>query len=363
MASPTYGIWRERDLDLDAVAANVDREALLDAQEVTLAAHNVEVNRVVGLFAERLTTPQRSVRTGVVNRLQPLDENGRPQPVKGRGNYFVGFPLWKAGTAEGFNFWTEQRMTVKDFADSLATMLTGDITWVRDQILSVLFYAGAGLSYTDDALNDSFTVYGLANGDSTVYPKKTGAAATDSHLSFQSAAIDDSHNPFPAIYADLAEHPVNNGRVVSFVPTNQIAAVEALSAFAPVNAALVNVVPAASAEQTNPLFAPGLNLPLTATMRYSGAIGSNYIVEWQSLPDDYIVSVAVDSQVKPLGMREYPDAALQGFFNQGEPMSRFPYRQNNFLRAAGFGALNRVGAHVLKIAGSYAAPSAFGFPQ
>jgi hypothetical protein len=61
-------------------------------------------------------------------------------------------------------------------------------------------------------------------------------------------------------------------------------------------------------------------------------------------------------------MREFAQPALRGLINIGEPMSRFPYQQTNYLRAAGFGGRNRIAAHVLKIAASYAAPTTHPLP-
>src|SRR4051812_41316297 len=70
-----YGIWQEKDLALDQLAADANREALLDAQRETIASHNAEINSLTGIFADRITKPQLVVKTGSTNRLQPLDEN------------------------------------------------------------------------------------------------------------------------------------------------------------------------------------------------------------------------------------------------------------------------------------------------
>lgn len=349
---PDYGVWVERDLDLEATAADVDREALLDAQQVTLASHNQDLDRVAGILGEFTTFNQASVKTGAGNvRLQPLDEHGRPRPIKGRGVYFVGFPLWKAGTAAGYTFWTENQMTVRDFADSFNLMLAADLTWYRDQLLAPLFYDGSGFTYADEAQNENVTVYGLANGDAAPLYDITGAtAAADDHYSGQANALGAAgDNPMDAIYTELTEHPINAGsRIVAFINTAQRAAMEALAGFAPVNRHIVEQVPAAGSATTDPLFAPGLGLPLSSTMEYIGVHNSTYVVVWQHMPAGYMLTVAVDAQVKPLAIRQYRQPALRGLINAGEPMSRFPYRQDNWLRALGVGAKNRVGAHMHK---------------
>jgi hypothetical protein len=62
-----------------------------------------------------------------------------------------------------------------------------------------------------------------------------------------------------------------------------------------------------------------------------------------SLPDNYLLNV-VDGR-PPLAMREYPDAALQGFFPEihSPDGARIERR---FLRYCGFGVRNRVAASV-----------------
>jgi hypothetical protein len=360
---PSYGIWQEKDLQLENLATEVDRDALLDAQLETVASHNQEVNTFVGLFCDRVTVPQTAVRTGANNRLQPLDENGRPQAVKAPGQYIVGFPLWKAGTAEGWNFWTHEQMSVRQFADSLNLMLKGDVAWMRDQILAPMFYNGAGFPYVNAKTGETFTVFGMANGDTVVYDSSNGAA-TDSHYAAQAAAIDAANNPLDAIYDDLVEHPENTGRIVAFVPPGAIpTAIKLLAGFSPATRNIIEVIPGSATATQDPLEAPGLNLPLSRSMTYLGVHNNLFIVQWQNMPAGYIVAVAVDAADKPLGMREYPQPKLQGLVNLGEPMSRFPYQQNNFVRAAGFGGRNRTAAFVQRIGNaSYAAPTALPFP-
>jgi hypothetical protein len=360
-----YGIWLERDLDLEASAADVDREALLDAQTTTLAQHNADIAAWGGIFGDFTTKNQASVKTGAGNvRLQPLDEFGRPRPIKGRGFYYVGFPLWKGGTAQGYTFWAAAQMTVQDYADGFNTMLEADVTWVRDQYLAPFFYNGAGFTYADPLQNENVTVYGMANGDTVTYDKSTGAA-TDDHYSAQANALGaGADNPMDAIYTELIEHPLNDGsRIVAFINPAQQAAMEALAGFAPLNRLIIEPVLAAGSATTDPLFSPSLNLPLSRAMTHIGTHGSTSVVVWNHMPANYMLTVAVDSQVKPLGVRQYPQPALQGLINQGEPMSRFPYQQDLWVRALGTGAKNRTAAHLHRFGnGTWAAPTGYTFP-
>lgn len=357
-----YGIWQERDLDLEASAADVDRAALLDAQQITLEQHNQDVSRLLTIFTDPVTKNQSSIKYGTDAKMQPLDENGRPQPIKGRDWYYVGYPLWKAGVAEGYNFWTYEQMTVKDFADSFNLMLQADINHIRALMLSALYYNGSGFTYADPLQAENVTVYGLANGDTNVYDKDSGAAIDD-HYGAQASGIADATNPYPTIFTELTEHPQNGNRVVSFIPTGLETTTRALADFAPFDRNIIEVTPAASAASTDPLFSPSLNMPLSSTMKFIGYVSSNAIVVWNQLPANYIISVAVDADMKPLAAREYVQPRLRGLINQGEPMSRFPYQQNNYLRAIGFGGRNRVAAQVTRVGnGTYAVPSGYTFP-
>lgn len=365
---PNYGIWQEKDLALDALASGVDRDALLDAQRETLATHNAEINTFLSIFTDNVDQPQRGVATGGDNDLQPLDENGRPFPVKAPGHLIVGFPLRKAGTAEGWNFWTHEQMTIRQLADSYSLMLKGDVKWMRKQLLAAAFYSGAGYTYvnpqTGGTGGESFTVYGLANADATIYDA-SGGAATDTHYLAQAAAIADATNPFPTIYNDLIEHPQNTGsRIVSFVAPANAAAIRGLASFAPATPNIIQAVPAVGAATIDPQTAPGLGLNLPRSMTYLGIVENTYIVQWQNMPTNYLFTVAIDSTEKPIGLRQYVQSSLRGFVNIGEPMARFPYQQNNFVRAAGFGGLNRIAGHVtyVGVSGTYAAPTGLAAP-
>jgi hypothetical protein len=86
-----------------------------------------------------------------------------------------------------------------------------------------------------------------------------------------------------------------------------------------------------------------------------------WAVEWKRLPDSYIVSVATGAD-PVVGMREHPETELQGLFPEFQNVdgNRQLYK---FIRYAGFGVLNRVGACVMRIGnGSYAIPSGYTAP-
>ena len=96
--------------------------------------------------------------------------------------------------------------------------------------------------------------------------------------------------------------------------------------------------------------------------RYLGYVDGVDVVEWSFLPDNYGVVIARGAQARPLRMREYPAASLQGLFteNHSPDGNLAEYR---FIRFAGFGAYNRVGAIAFRIGDpAYAIPTGYTTP-
>jgi hypothetical protein len=87
-----------------------------------------------------------------------------------------------------------------------------------------------------------------------------------------------------------------------------------------------------------------------------------WLAEWKNLPNDYIIAVSTGGE-RPIAMREEPEAELQGFRAVAEREDH-PFWERQYLRTAGFGGWNRVGAVVLRMgSGAYtAAPSGYVTP-
>jgi hypothetical protein len=93
-----------------------------------------------------------------------------------------------------------------------------------------------------------------------------------------------------------------------------------------------------------------------------GKTNKVWIVQWDRLPDNYIVSVVTEGE-RPLAMREYPVPALKGFRRAGE-RNDYPYFETQFKRDAGFGAWNRVAADVMEIGdATYDVPTGYESPM
>jgi hypothetical protein len=337
----------------------VGEEVLNTAITQAIEEHNRQLGLFTGLFLRPgITDPQRTFRTGMVTRNQPLDEIGRPLPVRGEARYSVGFPLQDSVNAIGWTWLEAQKRRVEDLNRVIGAIIDGDRSWVFDHILATLFN-NVDITFTDIE-KGPLTVKPLANGDAQVYMVKPGefSGGTDNHLWGQAAAVADATNPFPTIYQELAEHVENggtSGRVISFIPTNLKATVQALGTFQ---------------SRLNPDLTPGANETiLTGTLGVDvpGTVlgideSGPWIVEWPRLPSDYIVSLHTGGE-PPVGERVDETEGLRGFFESYENADP-PYYQRNWMRRVGYGAWNRVAATVTRIGNAtYAVPTGYALPM
>ena len=320
----------------------------------TMDEYNRQIEALTGLFCRRTTDYTARFKTPGIGRSQPLDDNGRALPIKAIGYHDVAWPIQGAGASWGANFKTREKMTVGDVNNTLATILGSDATWVRDHILSAAFNH---LPWTfNDEEKGALIIQGLANGDSALYQQITGsmAPAPDNHYYAQPLPISDAADPFPIIEAELSEHPENGGRPIALIPTNLKSSVMALSEF--VQAPLTEVQLGSGERYLTA--ALGIAVPGTVMGFHNSGV---WLVEWKSLPNDYIVAVTPEGE-RPLSMREEPEASLQGFVTLKDREDT-PFTEYQWVRWAGFGGWNRVGALVYRInASAYAIPAGYTAP-
>lgn len=349
-----YGFYQLKDV-ANQRAIEIRSDILRTAIIASVAEHNDTLNRLTGLFCQRTSDYKIRFRSAVNSRLQAMDENGRALPIKGN-TYDVAFPIQMGGSAWGTNHVTRQKMTVQQVNDAVSDMLTADANWVADHILAALFYNSSGWTFPDPQFGD-LTVLGLANGDTVTYVRQGAAPAVDTHYYAQAAAIADATNPFDDLYAELTEHPENQGGdIITFIASDLVATTEALANFAPVVDANVQT---GSADAVA-IGRPGAALPASA--RLLGRVNGQWIVEWPRIPSTYMISIATGGPA-PLAMREDPEPELQGFV-KADSREDYPFHEEQYFRRAGFGGWNRVGAVVSRIGnGSYAIPTSYGSPQ
>lgn len=355
-----YGFMALKDVFADRVTT-VGVDVVNQAIDATLQEHNRQLEAMLDLFTVRTTDHQLYFKSATNNRLQPLDEYGRALPIKRAGKYTVAWPIQGGGTAWGETYIASKKMTVADANDITNTLILGDINWMRDHILAALYFDGGGdgtgWTYSDPEFGD-LDVKGLADGDTTQYQVMTGVGglgSTDDHLLGQAAGIADATDPFETVQDELSEHPENSGDIIAFVPSTNVAATRALNSFYPARDPNIQEGSGTAVLVGN----IGVDTPGKLFGYHDAGV---WLYEWPALPADYIIGLSIGGD-RPLRMREHAEAALQGFTRVAE-RNDHPYYESQYLRLAGFGAWNRVGAVVIRTGNAtYAVPTNYSSPM
>ena len=331
---------------------NVNIKTVSTAIEESVAEHN---RQAAAVMAE-LSAPTQAYQVRFKQRdsytLQPLDEYGRPKPTRPLGHYDVAFPIQGGGAAYGFNHISAAMATVEDINRLTIEAMAADADWMKRHALAAVFDEASWAF--DDEEHGSLTVQPLANGDSVTYVKRSGATATDDHYLAQADAIDASHNPFPTIYDELMEHPVNAAAtIVSYIPTALKTSVTGLATFHEIED--MDVTPGNASDVLKGSIDRGFG------DRVLGKVDGCWIVEWSLLPSEHMLNVARGTRSPVLNMRQYPAGSLQGFFKK--MITEGNLESTEFYRFAGFGALNRVGACVYQVGNAtYEIPTDYNAP-
>jgi hypothetical protein len=233
-----------------------------------------------------------------------------------------------------------------------------DAKWLIDLMLYALFN-NTNRSYDDKVGSNgagglgTLTVKPLANNDTDVYPLSGGVApATDNHYLAQAGAIADNANPYPTIWEELMEHPVNRGgQVYCYIPQGLVATTKALTSFTEVKN--MAIIPSTAADSINRSALPALGFG----DRVLGMVDDCWIIQWNYLPAGYIL--AHTTTTPTLKYREYDAPSLQGLFSRKHLVDG-NHEQTSFYRHGGFGVHNRVGSLIQLIGnGTYSVPSAY----
>lgn len=355
-----YGVIGAAEAQSELVTTIGVSVVMADIMEAT-QEHNRQIDQLVGSVAQRTTDHQIRFKQISSGTLQPLDDYGNPKPTFEDGYYDIALPLKGAGAAWGDNRVSRSLMTVGDAARQTMKVLRDDADWMRRHILAAWF-TDATYTYSDDTYGN-LTVQPLANGDTVTYVRRDGTASTDNHFLAQENTISDSDNPFSTIYKELDEHPSNSGPYICWIPTNLTDEVEALTdLIEPDDPSLIisenNTRLRVSIDPDVTEYGQG---PIVFGQRYMGRVNGVHVVEWSSLPDNYLVAHATGAGPF-LGWREYPAAQLQGLFTEmhdvdGNTMIR------RWLRYCGFGAMNRIAALAMRIGNdTYAEPTGYTAP-
>lgn len=354
MTEPAYGFIGLQDL-YNTRVSEVGIERIFTAVQMSATEHNRQITALLSTFVQRTTTPMEQFELPGSGTLQPLDASGNPLPVKHSGSYQVAFPIQGGGTAWGANRVTAAAMTVEEVNRLTVQSMMADADWMKRHLMAAIFTNVTWLYNDEVGPNGSkglgeITIQPLANADTVEYVMTGGASATDNHYLFQSDPIEDAHNPFPTIKAELSEHVSNKGPYVAYVATNLVSSIMGLTDF--IEAKDPNVLKGANSDTLTSTISVGFGDEVI------GYVAGVWIVEWRSLPNDYLIAHAQGGG-PVLKMREYPFAELQGFFAENfSPDGN--HKENRMIRYAGFGVSNRVAALVMQIgAGSYSVPTGY----
>jgi hypothetical protein len=328
-------------------------------------AYNEAVSGFISTFAQ--PTTQGQFRYIIPNTLgyQPLDDKGEPLPAFSFGHYDAGLPLRGAGLAWGENMITRAMLTPRKIAERTMQALRADAEWIQKHMLAALF-TNTEYNYSSNLTPEEnpVTVRPLATTASGLqWLMRDGVLATDQHYNAQANPIDNSNNPFPAIYEELAEHPSNGVAptrpVIAYIPANLQQSVEGLASFVPLARTFI-----AESVQTPTAMPEAANYGSFGEFIgvVGGANNSVIVRVWRALPDNYIIAHA--SGAGPvLGWRQFPQPELQGVIAMREGAEGSNYIKMSFRRYAGFGVVNPIAACVWRIGNaSYAVPNNYQAP-
>lgn len=352
-----WGFHRLRDIADQRVTDNIAR--VRTAVDEYIAFQTGENNGVVDQFSEQTTEVQAKFKLPGDMRLQPLTELGRPRPERyAEQEYSMAWPIQKAGLALGETYEQRIKMSIRQFAGIMQAVGLADLQWMRNHALAALFYNGAGWLHDDpDDPAGDLTIRGLANGDAQLYATTGGSTylATDNHYAAQAADLLTASDPIPSIVDDLKEHPINSGEVVIIGSMLDKAKYTALASFY---------------QERNPNLTVGSGVTqFTGTAPGSGLgeflgyhLYDAYIYLWRGMPQGYMVGFMTGGP-KPLRRREHAEPQLQGFKPE-DNREDYPFYETPYVRRAGFGGWNRVGAFVQRFNnGAYAIPTNYTSPM
>lgn len=360
MANNTaYGFYRIEHLFAERVTAK-NEPTIQTAVQQSAAMYNQTMAALLSEVVMPTTDYQLNYQLASSGELQPLDDAGNPLPVRPAGTYTVAFPIRGGGTAFGMDRIARAKATVADFNRITWDTQVRDARWMRRSILSALF-TNVAYTYADEQYGN-LTVQPLAlTSDGVTYVRNSGDASTDEHFYAQAASISNAADPFPAWYAELNEHPNNNGPYVAYIADNLVSDVQGLADFHPADDPNI----AFGADVTRA--AQAIDVDTTPRNAVIAGFGDRYlgyhnagvhVVSWSALPSSYALVVARGGD-PVLGMRQHPEPELQGLFPEIFDVDG-NHRGLRWLRYAGFGVMNRVGALAARIGNvSYAIPSGF----
>ena len=337
--------------DTDRVfSATVGQKVIFEAATAWINKHNEELNRLTSVFVsgntEEFKLRYKLPGGGYLQRRSP---DGRVAAVKATGQWDVSFPLEDFGAMLAWNDVDRAYMTVEELDRHIQTVTAQNVNTVRFELLTALL-DNTNATFSDP-LHGDLTIRRLANTDSSLYPPVIGSIteADDEHYLIQGAAytsIDDDEDPWTDantnsinIVSELAEHfgwAAGSDQIVSFINTQEIPYVTALTDFEP-----VDIVQIREGAQTASVVQVPPNLPGKVIGRHRGGA---WIVHWDFIPALYVLSVHTGTE-PPLKKRVDPaDTGLGTDLQLVARDDEYPFESSIWRHRFGFGVANRLAA-------------------
>lgn len=290
-------------------------------------------------------------------RAQYVDEFGVAKPQKEEGYTQVGLPLWRYELGDGISFEALQKITVEEFNRKLLKVERGDRKeGIRQFLWAIFNNANYTFASTEENLPD-VPVKGGANNDTEEYILRSdGEPTTANHYAAQSAAIDNTHDPFPAIKEDLTKYAGTsvNDRIVTFVgDSTNSANIKDLSGFHRVDRTKFTKW-GDDVSLVDPMADTYIGMGEEVLGEHEEGI---LVVRWQSIPANYLVSINLDAP-PPIGIREDTAPSLRGLFRIRSAELSGNYQLDRYRRKIGMAPVNRTGFKVNLIgSASYSIPA------
>jgi hypothetical protein len=308
-------------------------------------------------------------------KLQRRGQSAQVGATKAYGEWDVALPIVDWGDQKAFDDVTYALLTVGEFERQMADAMMKDLNTMRDEMWRPIFN-NVQQSFVDREYKyGTLAIEPLANGDTVVYPPILG---TDSEAiqnnysgtSYASSAVSDTNNPIPAIVVRLQGffgESQGGSNIAVYVKTGSTLStkLQSLTAFVEYRDRYVSPGIQANYLTETDIPASVLTGPGIVIGRMNGA----WIIEYQWIPEDYLVGVHLDAE-KPLMMRVDEPVVAQRLARFGGDGTGFylaatdyeyPIESAHYRRRVGFGAVNRLNGVVVYVGGTsaYAIPAAY----
>lgn len=312
-----------------------------EAMDLTLLQYSREFyNRMQGLFVTRTTrAKERFVMPGG-KKLQRIDpQHGIPRPTYQYKGYDIGTTIEGLGDAMGDNRVSRRLISVGEANRLVQEITQADYNSTIDLMLAAMlvkesykFEDETRLGWIGAGIID---VVPLANGDEATYIKSRGrSVGTDNHYMPIEGRISTTNDPFVAIKRNLTEHGSDpDARVIVYVADNLASDIQDMGHF--VARTRIDEVPGSNTAQVSNAPDRGIGDDVL------GMVSGCWIVQASAIPSGYMLAHLTGR--KPLSMREYPSADLQGLFRE-EASVNGNHMEVRFIRIAGFSGRDRTAA-------------------